>query len=83
MSNRWRPAQRMPDEVTFDGLDERFADRVSAAGANGEQQLLARLGATPDIHRALERPPEGVPGGRTISGLVTGIPAGANGLAAR
>lgn len=59
MSNRWRSAQRVPDEVTFDGLDERFADSVSAAGTNGEQQLLARLGATPEIHRALERLPEG------------------------
>jgi RNA polymerase sigma-70 factor, ECF subfamily len=59
MSNRWRSAQRVPDEVTFDGLDERVADRVSAAGTSGEQQLLARLGATPEIHRALERLPEG------------------------
>ncbi len=54
MSNRAQSARRLPNEVSADDLDARF----TAACANGERVLLERLGATPEISRALEGLPD-------------------------
>ena len=58
MSNRWQSARRVPDEVQVDDLEARFAAGGTGEGSNGERALLERLGATPEIHRALEELPE-------------------------
>lgn len=55
MSNRWQATRRAPAEVALDDLD---AWVPLAAAANAERVLLNRLGATPEILRALDALPE-------------------------
>jgi RNA polymerase sigma-70 factor, ECF subfamily len=58
MSNRWQSTRRAPVKVGIDDLDARFEAAAAALPANGEQALLERLGATPEILRALDALPE-------------------------
>jgi len=58
LANRWQAAERAPDEVVVDDLDARVAGSLTAVDPDAEQRLLQRLGATPEIHRALSSLPE-------------------------
>lgn len=58
LANRWQAARRAPDEVGVDDLDQRMAGSLMAVDPDAEEQLLRRLGATPEIHQALSALPD-------------------------
>lgn len=58
VANRWRAERRAPDEVALDDVEARFGAALASPQADAEQALIARLGASPEVDRALRDLPE-------------------------
>ncbi len=54
LANHWRRRKRTPEEVSLEGVEERFALALRASGADAELALLQRLDASPEIDSALK-----------------------------
>ena len=58
LANRWRRAAQAPAEISLDDVDTRFGRVLAAEAVHVERELISRLGASPEIDKALRDLPE-------------------------